>query len=972
MLEIFDQIPQTRVFHVDEECYIVYLGSHWDDYKPFLRLGTSTHLPSELLPIVSSIVVPDALTGNPIDEPACLPGNGTRDMHYVGDVETAEQMKSFVGRDGIPVEAIQIVDHEEDDDKHVFVYYYKDGNLKIKYRRTNIFDLQRREKLDSHFVARAQDAKNRYGKGPFKLPGEVYQQAGFLVLAGVPYLIARGEIAALRLTDEYFFNLSAAGIDADRVSTVYAQDADPALIRFFKRSRTRDNAIRVATFHSDRIRQAAKLFPANTLPALKAKRAATHDGSFAFHDYRVVIEAGRYEVALGELDGSIVFASGAERGPDAMLTIDPGSATISFGRSRTTHPLIEGALYQFAGPVSRAEAKRRFLPEKNYPYRDLLSPSEVAAIQQLEYFFTALDGARDTAKVVRTLKGLDPIRTSGEGESSIHPVMQIVLHNYWQYATLVRAQGPESKRDAEPLVTLLERHRIVPEDVPAMLPLVGEICLRDSNEYLFYRFAARITGDRYDHADQVAQHITGVPKTDYGAERKRLLDLIAMLATPEQMSAARARRIEESKVRKSGSKARGDGSAEEHRSARGDRSADGRARVSRGTDPTTENEAAAVAAASRGGAAPRATKGRAEDGSDRTNNGPADVGEAAGSRASGGPREARPAPSTLSINPRPPGRRTVRGRDRQLAVPWLIVVAAVGLLIVSLLALLMTGTIRNEWFEALVSPGPVRERLSIGPRAPGDPDSDDAPPDDSTSDGSSPDDQHSAAPEPNGGDGDVSGADGTNHDPATAGDRTIGREERLDSAETMSNEEGTSRDGAVRDSGSRLPAGWPSDSTPAIRALEDTPGVTITDTRVIGPGGIEITLHDIIGLVNRVATDNGYARLGAANDGRPNPDLIYPGNVFALPDGRHYTVVRGDTLWGITVRYMVARLRDDYELYVRIVTEHETETTLDSRRIGLVEQLSAIGEATHTENFRRMVEETLDRWAEQAEGGDAD
>ena len=46
MLELFDQNPQSRIFHVDSECYVVYLGSHWDDYRPFLRLGTSTALPA--------------------------------------------------------------------------------------------------------------------------------------------------------------------------------------------------------------------------------------------------------------------------------------------------------------------------------------------------------------------------------------------------------------------------------------------------------------------------------------------------------------------------------------------------------------------------------------------------------------------------------------------------------------------------------------------------------------------------------------------------------------------------------------------------------------------------------------------------------------------------------------------------------------------------------------------------------------
>ncbi|MFW6312384.1 MAG: hypothetical protein ACOC2N_00680, partial [Spirochaetota bacterium] len=313
MLEIFDQSPQSRVFHVDRECYIVYLGSHWEDYKPFLRLGTSTNLPPELPPIISTIVVPDVLTGNPLDEPACLVGDAAPDTHYVGDVETVEHMKSFLGANTIRVEAIEAIDHEEDDGKHVLVYYYKDGNLKIKFRKNEIFDLRRREKLDGHFIARAQEAKNEYGRSPFKLPGDSYQRPGFLVLEGTAYLVARGELAALRLTDDYFFELSAAGVDADRIATVQAEDADTALIRFFKRSRTRNRPVRVSTPRKERIEEAADLFPRNSLPALKAKVADGGGGAFDFHRFTVSQAPGRFEAALEELDGPIVFGSAAKR-----------------------------------------------------------------------------------------------------------------------------------------------------------------------------------------------------------------------------------------------------------------------------------------------------------------------------------------------------------------------------------------------------------------------------------------------------------------------------------------------------------------------------------------------------------------------------------------------------------------------------------------------------------------------------------
>ncbi len=895
MLEVFDQNPQSRVFHVDRECYIVYLGSHWEDYKPFLRLGTSTNLPAELPPIVSTIVVPDALTGNPLDEAACLAGDATPDTHYVGDVETVEHMKRFVGQETIRVEAIEEIDHEEDDGKHVLVYYYRDGNLKIKYRKNEVFDLRRREKLDGHFVARAQEAKNEYGRGPFKLPGDSYQRPGFLVVEGSPYLVARGELAALRLTEDYFFELSAAGIDADRISTVQAEDADTALIRFFKRSRTRNRPVRVSTPRRERVEQAIDLFPENSLPPLKAHVVEGQGGAFEFHRYVVTQAPGRFEAMLEELGGPVVFGSAAKK-PDVPLTVDPTAGTITLGASKTTHPLLEGALYQIGGEaLSRTTIAERFLPEKNYPYRDLLSQAENTLLGQLEYFFNELYAGRDTGRVVRTLKGLDPVKVIGRADGSIHPIAQVLLHNYAQYADFVRVHEAEAAKGVDALSNLLARHRVTRAEVPALIPLIGEIHRDGDDEYLFYRIPQRITSDRLAHAERVVENVRAAPVIDHEAERRRLDDLIAGLATPEQMDEARMRRIAEAKERRKQSK------------------------------PAAEQTVSGE-------------PGSGEASAD-------DVGTTAGAGRRGGAADRRR------------GGVGGRGRSHRRRGGWVLPAAAAVLLIAALIALLLTGTIPNPWFgdETGIARAGNGDTAAAG--------------DAGTSD--------EAAAE---GDGEPTGADGSAAgDRASDGDGTAAGDEDTTAADGPGAEEGASEgdsDDAVTDdeadddaaittdAGTPLPEGWPPDSLPALEALENAPGVTITGDRVIGPGGIEITLNDIIRLVNEVAIDNGYAPMDAVDPDRPDPDWIYPGNVFVLPNDTRYTVVGGDTLWEITVRYMVARLQQDYELFTRLVEEHEAVETTDARRREIAQRLEEIGETSHTENFSRMVDEKLDQWRE--------
>ena len=413
MLDLFDQNPVSRVFHVDRECYIVYLGSHWDDYRPFLRIGTSTNLPTGLPPIVSSIVVPDSLTGNPLEEKTSLSGDAKPGTHYVGDTDTVERLKEYLDLRKIKVAPLTEVDHEEDDAKHVIVYYYKDGNLKLRFRKSEVLDLRRRERQDGHFLARAQEAKNEYGKSPFKLPGVSYQQTGFVVRSSSVYLLARGDLGALSLKPEYFFDLCSAGIDADRLSTVWAEDADEALIRFFKRSRAKERPVHVATPHPERVDAIIGLFGANSQPALDATTLSGHGGAFEFHGMKITQSPGRFEVHSDSFPGPLVIGQGTRTPAENAVHVDTRSARVSVGSaSALTMPLLEGCLFTFAGEtLTRTLIQERYLPEKNYPYRDMLSQPENMLFANLDYCFNELFSGRDPAKVIRNIRTLGVIRS---------------------------------------------------------------------------------------------------------------------------------------------------------------------------------------------------------------------------------------------------------------------------------------------------------------------------------------------------------------------------------------------------------------------------------------------------------------------------------------------------------------------------------------------------------------------------------
>jgi len=857
MPEIFDQNPSSRVFHVDQECYVLYLGAHWDDYKPFLRLGTSTHLPTGLPPIVSTIVVPDVLTGSPLDEPASLAGDATSGTHYVGDVKTINKLKKFLKQETIAVEALKKADHETDDNRHVYVYSYRDGNLKIKYHKSEIFDLHRRERQDGHFVARAQAMKNEFGRGPFKLPVDAYQRPGFAVMAGVGYLIARGEIAALSLRDDYFGELASAGIDPDRLTTVHVASPDDALLRFLKRSRAKGKTARVSTENSDAVKALAGIFRANSLPQLKT--SLLDGGSFSFHRFTVGAGPGRFEATLQELDGPIVFGSAISAQTSAII-VDTSAGTLKLdGRLR---PLIDGCVYQFAEEsLSRTFIADRYLPEKNYPYRDMLSSDENNLLGQIAFFFSELFAGRDVGKVLRTIRSTSVAKDLGRG-ASLDPVTDIVLANTLEFIRFLRTAEPDAGSAAEGLASILEK-RVTPSSIPATLPLIAEISYRDDVPYLFYRFASRITSDRVAHADRVAQKIGAAPLFDYEFERSRLAELVAGLANPEQMEEARLRRIAERK----------------------------KPQPVEAVVPVDEEKPDTVD----------------DQDKERTASG----GRAAGRAGSSGRR----------------------GSSRGGPWRWLLPVAAVVLLLIALGALLATDTIPNRWFgEDTMAEDTMAEDTAAGE----DPMTVSSDADDTAADDTAVTDQSGDSSATDGG----TPADGTGVEDPTDADPTDGTDDTA------------------------LPEGWPPETLPAIRALEATPGVIITDDKVVGPGGIEITVMDIINLVNRIATDNGYAPMHTIDLDRPDPDWIYPENVFVLPNGTRYNVVGGDTLWDITVRYMVARLGQDYDMFVRLTDEFEGDGTSDLRRSEIEAELLSIGDESHSENFTRKVAKKLADWRE--------
>ena len=72
------------------------------------------------------------------------------------------------------------------------------------------------------------------------------------------------------------------------------------------------------------------------------------------------------------------------------------------------------------------------------------------------------------------------------------------------------------------------------------------------------------------------------------------------------------------------------------------------------------------------------------------------------------------------------------------------------------------------------------------------------------------------------------------------------------------------------------------------------------DEKVPGEDSVEATNEEILGYANLLAVRNNFARLnGGGGANLRNPNLVFPGDVLFLPDGRRSSVAPGQYIWEI-------------------------------------------------------------------------
>jgi hypothetical protein len=807
-MEISTLTPEERVFRIDDECYIIYLGTDRDDEKPFLRIGNSRRITPFVIKGTYNIVITDSLTGNPSLEPENMNRENSKENRYVGDKKITASLQKFIHQFDIENGSVSTIEDVQKAHKRAEVHFFDDGNIHILFDRNLLFDLRKREKKDLHFIERAHMLKDIHTKNPLRYRADDLERPGFLLLEQNTLLFEKGKATALGLPEFYFIDFVNSGIDPDIIETVVTDDIGGSFFKLLKRKWNTREHIRILTENTELVKTAAALLTHTGAGALHADVTSFKKGEKrTIAGYRLERNDSGFLVKQKDLPFPILVSesSGSER---EAFVLNPKTGTL-VQPDRGMLPIPAGVVHQFTKSVpEKQELLQTYMRDMLALIEDDLKPAESMIAKLIDQVLGDMEQLSSKSMMDRVRKGLKKIQLSEDSG------LFYLLNNVSGIIAILHETG-DGKDPAASFMPLrdsvMKKLRTV-KTVRTQLPIRGDFYPVTGNSVLLYgpvegansRDAYAFTRGLVEDLDRKAASFQEELDREFARLHAFLFEL--------------------------------------------------------------QGEAPGKGKTGQKGLAAGRVRGMPEGISIPK------IGEAGGSGKKTAAQESTTAEERQAYTTAPVQHVSYsRGMSRPLK---LLIPAAVAVLAAILLILFF-------FFPE-----------TIGRQKPGE----------------------------------------------------------IQEADIAAIEETAADEDA--------------ESFEPDQFLEEKgiPQSALTDRRtVIYRGLIEITILDIFLLTNEIAVTNGFRRLDSVEETGRDPDWIYPGNLFVLPDSTEYTVVKGDTMWYIAHRFIIKRLEEDWDRYTSIKKEIE-ETTPDSQRKEVLSKdLKSIGARSYSENFRREIDVLLEQ-----------
>lgn len=814
-MEISTLTPEERIFRIDDECYIIYLGSDKDDLKPFLRIGNSQRITPYVVKGTYNIVITDSLTGNPALEPENMNRENSKENRYVGDRKITASLQKFILQFEIENGSVSTIEDVQKAHKRAEVHFLDDGNIHILYDRNLLFDLRKREKSDLHFIERSHMLKGIHAKNPLQYRPEDLEAPGFLLLEQNIVLFEKGRATTFGIPEFYFKAFVNSGIDPDFIETIVTDDIGGSFFRLLKRKwSTREN-LRILTANTPLFESAAALF--------------THTGAGTLHADITSFKTGEKRTASGfRLErndrGFVVkhkdlplplLISGSSSSEQGLFKLNPGKG-VMIQPGKASVPIPEGVVHNFVESVpERRELLQVYFRDILGLIENDLNPSESMVAKLIDQLLGDMDRKATKPMLDRVRKGLKKVKLTEES------AFFYLLNNVYGIISILHKAGVIESGIIQSFAPLRDgAHRKLRSmsTVRTQLPVRGDLYPAEEGMAVLYGPVRGVTSrDAYAFTRELVHDVDQKAASFLEELDRELARLHALLFELQGEPAGKGKR--------------------------------GRKGVVTGKIPGMPE----------GAAVPK-------------------IGEIGRSRAAAAAKESTTAEERQAYTTAPVQHvsysRGLSGPIKFIIPAALVVIAA----IVLALFFLFTDVIGRR------KPGEI-EQTEV----------------------------------------------------AAAGGEIAAEEVPAQEGE---GEEAFEADEFLEEKG--------------------IPQSALTERRtVIYRGLIEITVLDIYLLTNEIAVSNGYLRLDSVAEAGRDPDWIYPGNLFVLPDSTEYTVVKGDTMWYIAHRFIIKRLEEDWDRFSSIKKEVDTAAPDTQRKEVLIRELKSIRERSYSENFSQEVDATV-------------
>ncbi|HOV12929.1 MAG TPA: hypothetical protein PK771_01490, partial [Spirochaetota bacterium] len=225
-----------RVFHIDQECFIIYAENYSTPKDRFLRIGNSSYLNEFGSELTFLTLVTPLYLGNPFYEKEIFKPD--RDRKIIGLKKVVDDFLLFLKNENVDLSKVKVLYAEKDSitdekitevefleelnedekiAKHSFASFYNDGNIRIFNKNELFFDLK--EHLNS-YVDEKKEIQKLYDFF-YEDYKSFYNKSGMIISGNSLFIFSNNRFSCISESSNWVLDAIRVGINPVTIDFIY-------------------------------------------------------------------------------------------------------------------------------------------------------------------------------------------------------------------------------------------------------------------------------------------------------------------------------------------------------------------------------------------------------------------------------------------------------------------------------------------------------------------------------------------------------------------------------------------------------------------------------------------------------------------------------------------------------------------------------------------------------------------------------